>query len=258
MAKETKTKRKNRKVEDSGDMSFLGHLEELRKRIIYSIISIIIFSIIAGIFIDYIMEYALLYPATSVGLKLQNLRTFGQPFLYFKVIFIVGFIAAFPFFLFQLWKFISPGLYDNEKKWVRSITFFTSLCFFTGIGFAYFVMLPSMRGFAVNFGSEEIANVIDINEFFSFISLIVLAAGILFELPMIAWVLARIGIMPPEFMRKYRRHAIILILILAAILTPTPDPFSQMIFATPLFFLYELSIFIAKAAYKKHQKGLAG
>jgi sec-independent protein translocase protein TatC len=256
--KDSKQKRKEQKVEDSGDMSFLGHLEELRKRIVYSLISVIVFSIIAGIFIDQIMEYVLLTPATSVGLKLQNLKPFGQPFLYFKVIFVCGFIGAFPFFLFQLWKFISPGLYDNEKKWVRSITFFTSLCFFSGIAFAYFVMLPSMLGFASSFGSDDIANIIDINEFFSFISLIVLAAGILFELPMIAWVLARIGIMTPEFMRKYRRHAIVVILILAAILTPTPDPISQMIFATPLFFLYELSIFIAKAAYRKHQKGLAG
>lgn len=258
MAEEEKKKTEGRKVEDSGEMSFLGHLEELRKRIIYSLISVVVFSIVAGVFIDYIMEYVLLYPATNVGLKLQNLRTFGQPFLYFKVIFVTGFILAFPFFLFQLWKFISPGLYENERKWVRSITFFTSLCFFIGIAFAYFIMLPSMLNFAVGFGSEEIKNMIDINEYFSFITLIILAAGLLFELPMITWVLARIGIMTPDYMRKYRRHSIIVILILAAILTPTPDPISQMIFAAPLFILYELSIFIAKAAYKKHQQGLAG
>ncbi len=255
MSEEEKT---STKVEDSGEMSFLGHLEELRKRIIYFMIAVVVCCIIAGVFIDFIMENILLYPAKNVGLKLQNLRTFGQPFLYFKVIFICGFIGAFPFFLFQLWKFISPGLYVNERKWVRSITFFTSFCFFTGIAFAYFIMLPSMLGFAVSFGSDEIANVIDINEFFSFISLIILAAGLLFEMPMITWVLARIGIMTPEFMRKYRRHAIVVILILAAILTPTPDPISQMIFAAPLFFLYELSIFIAKAGYKKHRDGLAG
>ncbi|MFP4528239.1 MAG: twin-arginine translocase subunit TatC [Candidatus Kapaibacterium sp.] len=236
-----------------GEMSFMDHLDELRKRIIYSIIGVALGCVVAGVFIDPLINYILLGPASSAKLDLQNLRPFGQAFLYFKVIFVVGIIIAFPFMLYQLWKFISPGLYLKEKGWVRSITFFTSLCFLVGVGFAYFVMIPSMLAFAASFGSEKIRNIIDINEYFSFITMMLLASGVLFELPMVSFVLARVGLITPQFMKQYRRHAIVVILILAAILTPTPDPVSQLIFAAPLFVLYEFSIFIAKIGTRKYK-----
>jgi sec-independent protein translocase protein TatC len=235
------------------DMGFLGHLGELRKRLLWAFLGIVVGALFAGFYITEIMEFVLLGPAAKVDLNLQNLRPFGQPFLYFKVVFVVGFILAFPFVLFQLWKFIKPGLYVTEKKWVRSITFFTSLCFLSGVAFAYYVMIPSMLNFAANFGTDQIQNIIDINLYFSFITMMLLAAGMLFEMPMISYILARIGMLTPTFMRKYRRHAIIVILILAAIITPTPDPVTQMIFAAPLFVLYELSIIIAKMGLKQHE-----
>ncbi len=234
------------------EMNFFDHIGELRKRIIFSLIYLVLGSALAGIFINEIMDYILLNPAKQVGLSLQNLRPFGQPFLYFKVIFVVGIIAAFPMILFELWKFIKPGLYLKEVKWVRYITFFTSLCFFAGVAFAYFLMIPSMLNFAAQFGSEEIKNIIDINEYFSFITMMLLASGLLFEMPMVTFVLSRVGILTPAFMRKYRRHSVVVILILAAVLTPTPDPISQLIFAAPLFILYELSILISKIAEKKY------
>lgn len=249
----------NENIESEGEetqkeMGFLDHLEEMRKRIIYSVISIILGCIVAGIFIDELMNFILLMPATNSNLSLQNLRPFGQPFLYFKVVLIVGIIISFPFMLYQLWKFIAPGLYKNEKRWVRYITFFTSFCFFAGVFFSYFVMIPSMLAFASSFGTEKIKNIIDINEYFSFVTMILLAAGLLFELPMVSFILSRVGILTPKFLRKYRRHSIIIILILAAILTPTPDPISQLIFASPLFVLYEISIFISKIAAKSYEK----
>lgn len=238
---------------EEDEMNFLDHLGDLRKKIMWMVLGIIIGSILAGIYIQQIVDYVLLNPAVTYGLKLQNLKPFGQPILYFKLVFIIGFIVSFPFSLYQLWRFVAPGLYVNEKKWVRLITFFTSLCFLLGISFAYFVMIPSMLNFAAHFGSKEIVNNIDINEYLSFISMIILAAGLLFELPMVVYVLSRFGLLTPKFLKKYRRHAIIVILILAAVITPTPDPISQLIFAAPLFVLYEISIIVSKFALKQYE-----
>lgn len=238
-------------AEGFGEMSFFDHLEDMRKRIIYSVISVLIGCIIAGIFINFLMDYILLQPAASANLNLQNLKPFGLPFLYFKVIFVIGFIIGFPLVLYQLWKFIEPGLYDTEKKWASKITAFTSFCFMGGVFFAYFVMLPSMLDFAASFGTKDIRNDIDVNQYFSFITMIMLAAGLLFEMPVVSFILARVGIISPKLMRRYWRHAIIGILILAAVLTPTPDPVSQLIFAAPLFLLYEISIIVARIGQKK-------
>ncbi len=236
--------------ENTNEMSFFDHLGELRKRIIYSLVYIALGCVATGYFAEEIMEEILLKPALTANLALQNLKPFGQPFLFFKVVLITGIILAFPMVLFQLWKFVAPGLYENEKKWARNITFFTSLCFFSGVFFAYFVMIPSMLAFAASFGTDYIKNQIDINEFFSFITMILLGAGLIFEMPMVTYILSRVGILSPDFMKKYRRHAIVLILIVAAIITPTPDPVSQLIFAVPLYVLYELSIWISKAVYR--------
>jgi sec-independent protein translocase protein TatC len=249
---EEKQETKEKEEEPQGEMSFLGHLEELRKRIIYAVIGLLVACIISAVFIQQLMDYVLLGPASAAKLDLQNLRPFGQPFLYFKIIMVAGIVLAFPFILYQLWKFIAPGLYMREKKWARTITFYTSLCFLTGVAFSYFVMLPLMLKFAASFGTEKIKNIIDINEYFSFITIMLLATGLLFEMPMVTYVLSRFGIITPKFMRKYRRHAIIVILILAAVITPTPDPISQLIFASPLFLLYEISIWISNLAAKKY------
>lgn len=232
------------------EMSFWDHLGELRKRIVYSLVGVIIGSILSGVFIDFIMDKILLKPAFDAHLPLQNLQPFGQPFLYFKTILVCGLIISTPFILYQIWRFVSPGLYDNERKWAGKITFFTSLCFFAGVGFSYYVMVPSMLGFANKFGSTTIQNIIDINAYFGFFIMILLASGIMFEMPMAIFVLTKFGIVNVSFLRKYRRHSIVVILILAAVLTPTPDPITQSIFAAPLLILYEISILIAKYAEK--------
>lgn len=233
------------------EMGFLDHLDELRRRIISGVAGVLIASIAVSFFIGDIVEHILLRPAIEAGLRLQNLRPFGQAFLYFKLIVICGFILGSPWVLWNLWRFVAPGLYEHERRWARQITAWTSVCFAAGIAFAYFGMIPSMMAFAKSFGSAQIENIIDVNEYLGFFATVILAAGLIFELPMVMYVLARVGIVTPTFLSTYRRHAIVVILIIAAILTPTPDPINQLFFAVPLYVLYELSIVISKFAVKR-------
>jgi sec-independent protein translocase protein TatC len=243
----------NGEDQDVGDveMSFLDHIEELRWRIIYALVGIVIFTIIAWIFIDPLVEVVLLKPARDANASLQNLRPFGQLFLYVQVAIIVGIVASLPNIFYQLWKFIAPALKKRERKYIVWIVFFSTFCFLTGIAFSYFVMLPLAMKFAAQFGSEAIKNEFSIEEYMSIIISVMLAAGVVFELPMVSFFLTKLGILTPKFMRKYRRHAIVIILILAAFLTPGADPVSQVILAVPLVLLYEISIFISKLSSKK-------
>lgn len=239
---------------ETGEMTFLEHLEELRWRIIKSAIGIIIGSVCIGIFINWIMDYILLLPAmkTSPPLKLQNIKPFGQFTLYMEVIIVGGIILSIPNIIYQFWKFIEPALKPGENKYIKSIVIFSSVCFLSGIVFAYFVILPSALEFFANFGSTIISNNIAIDEYFSFIISTMLAAGIVFELPMVSFFLSKIGILTPQFMRKYRKHSVIIILLLAGILTPSPDITSMLLLAIPLLILYEISIFICKFSQKKY------
>jgi len=244
---------------EENEMSFLDHLEEFRWRIIKSAIGIIIGGIIAGIFINWIMDDILLSPATKTipPLKLQNIKPFGQFSLYMEVIIFGGMILSLPNIIYQFWKFIEPALKSNERKYISSIVFFSSLCFLSGVAFAYFVLLPTSLSFFANFGSSVIDNNIAIDEYFSFIISTMLAAGVVFELPMLSFFLSKIGILKPQFMRKYRKHSMIFILLVAGILTPSPDITSQLLLAVPLFILYEISIIICKFSQKKESDSLA-
>ena len=233
------------------EMSFLDHIEELRWRIIYALIGVIIFTIAAWIFIDPLVEIVLLKPARDANASLQNLRPFGQLFLYVQVAIVVGIIASLPNIFYQLWKFISPALKKHERKYILWIVFFSTFCFLVGIAFAYFVMLPLAMKFASQFGTAEISNEFAIDEYMSIIISVMLAAGVVFELPMISFFLSKLGILTPAFMRKYRRHSIVIILVISAFLTPGADPVSQIILAVPLVLLYEISIFISKISAKK-------
>ncbi len=239
---------------EAGEMSFLEHLEEFRWRIIRSAVGVIIGGIIVGIFINWIMDNVLLLPAmkTNPPLKLQNIKPFGQFSLYMEVIIVGGIILSIPNIIYQFWKFIEPALKPGESKYIKSIVIFSSLCFLAGIIFAYYVLLPTALEFFANFGSAVISNNIAIDEYFSFIISTMIAAGVVFELPMVSFFLSKIGILKPQFMRKYRKHAIIIILLVAALLTPSPDVTSQLLLAVPLFILYEISIIICKLSQKKH------
>ena len=233
-----------------GSMSFLEHLEELRWRLIYSFIGIVIGTILSWIFIDYLINVILLQPAKNAGIDLQNLKPFGQVFVYLEVAIICGLVLSIPNVFYQFWKFIAPALKEKERKYISSIVVFSSLCFIIGIVFAYFVMLPISLDFASQFGTKDINNQFAINEYLSVIISVMLGAGVVFELPMVTYFLTKIGILTPMFMSKYRKYAIVVILIFSAFLTPA-DIVSQIILAIPLSFLYEFSILISKAVYKK-------
>lgn len=238
-------------IELEKEMTFLEHLEELRWRIIYSIIGIVVGTIIAWIFIDFLVDVVLLKPAKDSGAILQNLRPFGQLFLYMQIAIMVGMIISIPNIFYQFWQFISPALRKKEKKYIFWIVVFSSICFLSGIAFAYFAMLPLTLKFAAEFGSESIKNEFSIDEYMSIIISVMLAAGFVFELPMISFFLSKLGILKPAIMRKFRRHSIVVIMILAAFLTPGADPVSQLVLAVPLVVLYEISIFISKISQKK-------
>ncbi len=241
----------NEEAIDIGEMSFLEHLEELRWRILYTLIGVVIGTIIAWIFIDFLINNILLLPAKEANINLQNLRPFGQLFLFFEVAVIGGVILSIPNVFYQIWKFIAPALKENERKYVSSVVTFSSLCFIIGIVFAYFIMLPLTLTFAGKFGTTAIENNFAIDEYFSIIISVMLAAGVIFELPMLSFFLSKIGILKPSFMRKYRRHSIVVIMFLAAILSPGTDPVAQIMLAVPLVLLYEISIFVSKFSQKK-------
>lgn len=237
------------------EMNFLDHLEEFRWRVIKSVIGIVIGGIIVGVFIDWIITNVLFAPAknTNPPLMIINLKPFGQLTLYFEVILVGGIILSIPNILYQFWKFIEPALKETERKYIVGIVFFSTLCFLSGIAFVYFVLLPTSLGFFATFGSAVIENQIAAEEYMSFVISLLLAGGIVFELPMVSFFLSKLGILKPEFMRKYRRHAIVVILILAGILTPGPDIASQLLLGIPLFLLYEFSILICKYSQKKNE-----
>lgn len=251
MAEETREK--NASEQNEGEMGFLEHLEELRWRIIKSIIGVVIGSIICGIFIDWLMNALLLAPAkhTNPPLVLINLRPYGQLVLYMEVIIVGGIIISIPNIFYQFWRFIEPGLLPSESRYISWVVFFSSVCFLGGTVFAYYVILPTALRFFASFGTTEISNNIAINEYFSFIISVIITSGIVFELPMISYFLSKLGILTPRFMKKYRRHAIVVILIIAGMITPGPDVTSQILLAIPLFLLYEISIIISKYSQKK-------
>jgi sec-independent protein translocase protein TatC len=168
-----------------------------------------------------------------------------------EVVIVCGIIISIPNLFYQLWKFIEPGLLPRERKYISWIVVFSTLCFLGGLAFAYFVMLPTALKFFAAFGTQAIQNNIAVNEYFSFVISVMLAAGIVFELPMVSFFLSKLGILTPRFMRKYRKHAIVIILLLAGILTPSPDITSQLLLGIPLLILYEISILISRFSQPK-------
>ena len=235
------------------EMSFLDHLEELRWRLVKSALGLVVAVIGCSIFSDWLVNEVVLRPGrrTDPPLKLINTVPYGQITFYMGVVITAGLIITSPWILYQLWKFVEPGLREKEKKYVSGIVVSTTFCFLTGVSFAYFLMLPYMLQFFTTFGTTSIVNMISVSEYMSFVIQLILLSGLIFELPMISYFLARFGIMTPAFMRHYRRHSIVAILIIAAVVTPTTDPVTMLVFSLPMFLLYEVSIWIAGIAARK-------
>ena len=239
----------------SSEMGFLDHLEELRWRILKSLVAIVIFAALSFSFSDFIVNF-LIKPTLSIDppLTLQVLRVQGMLIVKMWVAFVGGVILALPVIVYQAWHFIAPGLFINEKKNLPILIVVTFISFIGGASFAYYVIIPLIIPTLLSFGVPGVENNISINYYFSFVLQMILASGIIFEMPIVSYFLGRIGLLTPAFMRHYRRYAVVGIIITSAILTP-PDPLSQLLLALPLAILYEISIFIAGIASKNRTIG---
>ena len=228
-------------------MSFIDHLEELRWRLIKSISSVIIGGLITFFFIDIIIELLLL-PLSNIDstnpVNLQVLSVQGMFIIKWTIALLGGIIFSVPVITYQLWKFIAPGLYANERGFVLPLVFFSFLSFSIGIFFSYFILIPYCLNFFTSLSGDTVLNNFSINHYFSCIIWLLLGAGVVFQLPVISFLLSTIGLLTPAFMRHYRRHSIVAIFILSSFITP-PDPVSMFVMALPLIVLYEISIGIS-------------
>ncbi len=247
-------------------MSFLEHLEELRWRIIKGLIGVLVGLIIAFVFSDFFVKEVLLGPTRSdffmydilrvdaINFELQSRRLPGQFFTFWGTLFVMGFVIGSPVFIYQMWSFVEPALERSEKKKSFFSAFFITLFFLMGVSFGYLILVPFALQFFAQFQiSDIIRNDFDINAYFSSVSMWVISCGIIFQIPVISYALSKIGLLTPEFLRKYRRHSIVFALVIAAFLTP-PDPISQVLIAVPLTVLYEFSIWVSRFAVRKRKK----
>ncbi len=243
-------------TQDEGGMSFFEHLDEFRWRLFRAGIFFFIATIISGVYADFLVNQVLIGPLKQSGpnIVLQNLIPYGQISLYLQVVIFSAFILSFPALAWQIWKFIEPGLHERERKASRFVTLFISACFFTGIAFGYFVFLPISLKFFSGFGSPLIKNNIGIQDYVSFFLGTLLTAGLVFELPFISYVLSKVGLLTPAFMRFYRKHSVVAMLVIAAVVTPSTDLVTQMVIAIPMIILYEISIFISAGVQRKRNR----
>ena len=241
------------------EMSIWDHLEELRWVVVRAVIGVAIGVLICAIFGDFILNNIILYPTTQTKPKmnLYNPEVFGQLSLYMEIAIWGGVILSFPYSLIQIWKFVEPGLKEREKKYVGQISFWTVVSFLVGMAFAYWVMLPMALDFAADFGTRDIKNLIDIHKYLGIFLEIIIISGLVFELPLISYFLSKLGILTPTFMRHYRRHTIVVLLFLAAILSPGGNPLLQIVLFFPLWALFELSIFASAIVARQKRKDAA-
>ena len=239
---------------NQAEMGFLDHLEELRWRLVRSLSAIIIGSIISFGNIDSILNI-LLEPTkmTSQPINLQVLSVQGMFLIKWFISLISGIVISLPYLIYQLWSFIAPGLFANEKKFVFPVVFFGFSSFIIGVLFGYLVIVPFSLEFFSGIGIEDVNNNFSIQYYFSFLTWLLLGAGLIFQLPVISLILSSIGILTPSFMRHYRRHSIVAILIASSFITP-PDPVSMLIMSVPLGLLYEASIGISWVVNRKRMQ----
>ena len=264
--------------DEPGEMSFLDHLEELRWHLIRSLIAIFVFAIAAFISKGIIFGEIILGPSkpsfwtyrmlcnlseilssdalciSELPFIIQSRQMTGQFSMHITSSFVIGLICAFPYAFWEIWRFVKPGLYDKERKAATGATFYVSLLFFMGVFFGYFVVTPISINFLSNYQIDpSILNEFDIISYVSTVTTLVLACALLFQLPIVVYFATKAGLVSSALLKTYRKHSIIVILMLSAVLTP-PDPFSQVLIAIPLGLLYQLSILIAIKLEKKERK----
>jgi sec-independent protein translocase protein TatC len=274
--------RRKKKNPDGGEMSFVDHLEELRWHIVRSLLAVIVMAILIFVYMDPIMDSVIFGPLNddfftykwlcvfgkSIGagdvlcipapqVQMQT-TTFGGQFMgAINIAFVGGFVAAFPYIFWELWLFIKPALNERELKSSRGAILFVTFFFMLGISFGYFLLAPFTFSFLANFKIGSM-NAIEtkpvLNDYISNLVDITLGTGLAFQLPVISYVLTRIGIVTPKLLTEYRKYAFVALLVLAAVITPSPDWMSQVIVVVPLLLLYEFSIVLSKRVYKQDKE----
>ncbi|WP_372946275.1 twin-arginine translocase subunit TatC [Muriicola sp.] len=268
-----------RKKKDPNEMSFLDHLEELRWHLIRSTMAVVIVGFVAFLMKDFIFDTVIFgpkkpdFPTYGVFCKLSKMLGFSEAFCSNEPLFRIqsrvmagqfsahiwtsiwaGFIVAFPYVLYEMWRFISPGLYENERKSSRGFILVASLLFFMGVLFGYYVVAPLSINFLGGYTvSPEVYNDIDLSSYISTVRAAVIACGLIFELPIIIYFLTKVGLVTPEILKKYRKIALVIVLIISAVITP-PDVASQIIVAIPVLILYQFSIYISAYVLKREAK----
>jgi sec-independent protein translocase protein TatC len=261
------------------EMTFWDHLEDLRGALFRSVIAVFVFSITAFIFKRVIFDFVILAPKNNdfitfrllcklgkllsinsfcfdtVSINLINIELAGQFMSHMMISLIVGLIVAIPYVIWELWRFIRPGLTEHERKNTRGAVFIISMLFLTGVLFSYFLVVPLMINFLGNYQvSESVINQIALTSYTSSVTMMTLIMGLMFEFPILVVFLTKIGILSPSLLKKYRKHTVIVILIISGLITPSPDIFSQLIVAVPLYGLYEISLSVSSRMYRKREK----
>ncbi|SEM74383.1 sec-independent protein translocase protein TatC [bacterium A37T11] len=271
---------KNKGKNLEAEMSFFDHLEVLRWHLIRSAIAIVIFMSLAFTYYDFIFDTIIMGPkkpdfwtyrmmctignkfnlgadfcVTKIPIRIINTEMAGQFTLQINSALLIALILGFPYLLYEIWRFVKPALTEIERKSASGFVFYATLLFALGVLFGYYIVSPLSINFLANYTvSPEIENTITIDSYLSSVATLSLGSGIIFELPIVIFILSKIGIMTPQFMRSSRRYAVVIILIIAAVITPTPDILTMLTVSAPLFLLYELSIVIAAKVYKKKMK----
>jgi sec-independent protein translocase protein TatC len=261
------------------EMAFLDHLEELRWHGVRSIAAILIFTIVGFVFVDWVFNQIILAPARAefwtwrilcklghaidrvdvlciqdIPLSLQSRYMTGQFTITIVSAVVLGLVMSFPYIIWEGWRFIKPGLKPKERKNTTGVVGTISFLFAVGISFGYYVISPLMVYVMVNYRiSDMIVNQFDITSYVSTLITLIFGSGILFQLPVVVYFLSKMGLLTPQFMRAYRKHAIVVILIIAAIITP-PDPLSQSLITLPLYLLYEISIYISAVVVRRKKR----
>jgi sec-independent protein translocase protein TatC len=231
------------------EMSFLEHLEELRRRIFKMLAAVLVIAIGAYYYSDKLIDYFtkplpvvyFMAPTEAIMVRI-------------KISLIVGVLVGIPVILYQLWMFVGPGLLKREIKIVAPIVISATIFFLGGASFCFFLILPFAMQFLLSYGTANMQPLISIDSYMSFAGMLILAFGLIFELPVVSFILGRVGIITSKMLSHWRRYAIIIILIVAAILTPTPDMINQLLLAGPLYILYEISILVVWLTGKKRKE----
>jgi sec-independent protein translocase protein TatC len=226
-------------------LSLIEHLDELRRRLIQCLVPFLASTLFSAVFTKQILSFLRL-PARGAIEKLVFFSPQEVALVYIKIALLTGLVASSPFILYHIWKFISPALEERQRRYTINFIFFTWLSFFIGACFCFFGLLPISLRFLIGLAGDELMPVISISKYISFVLILTLGCGLTFEMPVLAWILTKLHILNANFLRRKRKYAVVIILILAAIITPTTDPFNMFLLAIPMYILYEISIWVSQ------------